>query len=271
MTGRLQSVVEVDALLTPVQPDRDAGEDTPPTDPPIDDPIPDAELPPEGFLEIRAVSPERGPASGGTEILVIGQDFNATSDVYLGGAICQDIDLVDESKIICRTPPNPAGVYDLKVADDWQLASLTGAFTYVPTVRIEQIEPSVGPTSGGMPVTVTGTGLTADSQVSIGGRLALGVELIDVRSLRMLTPPGEPGWRAVQVSNANGVERVESGFEYISPLAIDDVQPGAGHAEGGEVVELLGTGFVQSDVTSVRFGALNADFEVIDDGRLRID
>ncbi len=92
-------------------------------------------------LRIVAISPERGPSSGGTEILIVGLGFTFDSDLFLGGSLCENIDVVDDTKIICDTPPNPGGSYDVKVANEMGIASLAGGFTYFEPVVLTGIEP----------------------------------------------------------------------------------------------------------------------------------
>jgi hypothetical protein len=253
---------EPDAVETPDidRPDVPIVEDSgTPDAPPIDDP-----------MRIVAVNPERGPTSGGTEILVIGLSFTFDTDIYLGGVICENIDFVDETKIICDTPPNTAGFYDVKAINNVLEASLSGAYTYFAPVTIEAIDPDTGPTTGGMPATIFGSGLTASTQVSIGGRLALNVEVVDSTEVRLLTPPGVAGLARVQVSNENGLDAIDDGFVYYTPLEIEQVLPGAGQATGGDDVIIRGAGFSEEDILDVRFGLLSADFEVLSDDEIAV-
>lgn len=225
----------------------------------VEDQATDASETVEDGMRIIAVSPERGPSAGGTEILVIGLDFTVDSDVYLGGSLCENMDFVDDTKIICNTPPNPAGFYDLKIINDDGLATLPDAFEYFAPVLLDDIDPDRGPTSGGMPATVTGSGFTANTQVSIGGQVGLGIEVISDTEIRFLTPPGASGFARVQVSNENGIDAFDTGFEYYEPLEITAILPGAGPAEGGTTVVLEGQGFEDADGLEVAFGLLDAE------------
>ncbi len=217
---------------------------------------------PTDEMRIIAVSPERGTTGGGTEILVVGVAFTVDTDIFIGGALCEDIDFVDDTKIICNTPPNDAGVYDVKAGNTLDLASLDDAFTYFAPVSLDGISPDRGPTSGGMPAEVTGAGFTPDTQVSVGGRVALGVEFVDETRMRFLTPPGTSGEARVQVSNENGLAFVDDAFTYYEPVAIERILPGAGIATGGTEVVIEGAGFTRAGELDVYFGLLEADYEV---------
>jgi hypothetical protein len=183
---------------------------------------------------------------------------------------CGDIDFVDETKIICDAPANPAGVYDVKAINTVQLVSLEGGFTYFAPIEVEYMEPNRGPTMGGMPAVVYGGGFSENSQVSVGGRVALAIEVIDQEEIRFLTPPGEAGSARVQVSNENGLFAIEDGFEYYDPVTIDSVLPGAGSSEGGEEIIITGQGIIEDTDYTVQFGLLEAEYEVIEDGELLV-
>ena len=228
------------------------------------------DLPDEEAMVIVAVSPELGPEGGGTEIILIGLGFTFDTDVFLGGRLCENIDVVDETKIICDTPANPAGSYDVKVINQMDIDSLDDGFRYFAPLEVAAIEPDRGPSQGGMPVVVHGAGFSQGVQVSVGGRIGLAIEVVDSQALRLLTPPGLAGLRAVQVSGENGLSVIEEGFEYYDPVRIERVLPGAGPAAGGSVVTLQGRGFTQADDMFVRFGLLQAELEVTDSQELSV-
>ena len=226
--------------------------------------------PPLDEMRIVAVTPERGPTAGGTEILVIGIGFTVDTDIFIGGVMCENIDFVDDTKILCDTPANDAGHYDVKAANSLQLVSLDSGFSYFAPILLENISPDRGPTGGGMPTTITGSGFMPSSQVSLGGRVALGIEVIDENTIRLLTPPGDAGDANVQVSNENGLSIIEDGFDYFQPISIDRILPGAGHRDGGTEVVIQGAGFVDADgeplELTVDFGLLSAAFDITEAG-----
>ena len=236
---------------------------------PIEDSNGTPDVPQEEGMRIIAVSPERGPSSGGTEILVIGLGFTVDTDVYIGGVLCDSIDFVDETKLICFTPENPPGVYDVKALNEEEEASRAGGFTYVAPVGIDRIEPGRGPVSGGMPATLYGEGFTDVTQVSIGGRLALGIQVIDDDEIRLVTPAGQEGLATLQVSNENGLTHLQDGFEYYEPVRIDALLPAVAHEDGGAKVRIEGAGFGDGTGLTVMFGLLETtDLELTDGGDL---
>jgi len=55
-------------------------------------------------LSLREVRPAQGPLSGGTEISVVGDGFNETTTVSIGGLACLSPELKSRREISCRTP-----------------------------------------------------------------------------------------------------------------------------------------------------------------------
>ena len=84
-----------------------------------------------------AVSPNSGPTDGGTEITITGTGFYPGASVMLGGKACTNVQVVSPTKITCVTPSAPKGAVDVTVTnDDGQVATLSKAFTYIPTTKL---------------------------------------------------------------------------------------------------------------------------------------
>ncbi|MCA9563610.1 MAG: IPT/TIG domain-containing protein, partial [Myxococcales bacterium] len=216
------------------------------------------------------VSPSRGPSEGNTEILIVGIGFDVNTEIYIGGVACHNLDFVDQTKFICDTPANPAGIYDIKAVSDIEEATLENGFEYFSPVIIDDIVPERGPVAGGMPATVTGSGFTAETQVSIGGRVVLASEFVSAEEIRFLTPPGVAGDADVRISNRNGVDELFDAFSYYEPVSIDAILPGAGPSTGGYKVLIEGAGFEGASDLSVMFGLLSASFELTEEGDLSV-
>ena len=81
--------------------------------------------------EISSVSPDLGPATGGTETTVSGSFFGASGYVVFGETQAVSCASWSDTQIVCETPPHEAGVVDVTVhSDDNGDATATGAFTY---------------------------------------------------------------------------------------------------------------------------------------------
>lgn len=52
------------------------------------------------------VHPKRGPASGGTQVLISGHNFGSNPKASFGGKSCNNIKVIDDESFTCVTPPN---------------------------------------------------------------------------------------------------------------------------------------------------------------------
>ena len=65
-------------------------------------------------LEVEAVTPSRAPSSGGTEVTVVGQNFQDGLEVWIGEARAQAVVVHDEKRLSFVTPALPVGPKDLR-------------------------------------------------------------------------------------------------------------------------------------------------------------
>jgi IPT/TIG domain len=110
-----------------------------------------------------------------------------------------------------------AGVYSASfggtISGNWAMVALAfGAAA--PTVL--GVSPSSGPTAGGTPVTITGTGFLSGATVSFGGSAATSVVIVSSTVITCLTPAHAAGPVTVSVTDANGTGSLADGFTYIA-------------------------------------------------------
>lgn len=86
----------------------------------------DTEAPSAGFT----LDPAEGPAAGGTEVTIEGQNFEGTTGVTFDGVAGTDLVVVDDSTLVVTTPAGAAGPADVAVTDNVGTTTETGAFTY---------------------------------------------------------------------------------------------------------------------------------------------
>jgi hypothetical protein len=223
---------------------------------------------PSGPVEIYSIDPVRGPVVGGTPVLVLGYGFTPETDILINGRRLESFDFVDEETILGRTPENAAGTWDLKVIGTGGDAVLEDAFTYFATLAITDVEPDAGPTRGGVPVTVRGTGFTDDARVSVDGQLGIDVRYVDSTRIEFVVPPGIAGLADVRVTSVNGSVLAADAFRYYEDITLEAVVPAAGSTVGGYQVDLIGAGFL-NDV-EVYFGESLAVASLIDANTLRV-
>ena len=176
---------------------------------------------------IDMIYPNRGPAAGSTEITIRGNHFHEGAVVTIGGIQVEQLDNISLLEIRLKIPPSPPGRKDVYVVNpDGQQAEKIGGFVYNPPVSITSINPNVGVTKGGTPVTIIGTEFgvrTSPPRVTIGGVVVSSVTAKSSRELLIITPETTtPGAKDVVVRNRYGEEAtLKSGFTYDDVLAVE--------------------------------------------------
>ena len=118
---------------------------------------------------VTSVSPNTGPAAGGTRVTIAGTNLSGATSVKFGAAAAT-ITSNTATQIVAVSPAG-TGTVDITVTTSAGTSSTSAAdqFTYAssgPTVT--SISPSTGPASGGTSVTITGTNLGSATSVKFG-------------------------------------------------------------------------------------------------------
>jgi hypothetical protein len=224
---------------------------------------------------ISSISPTTGSTAGGTVVTIAGSGFGSTATVKIGGVAATGVSVPNSTSITATSPAHAAGKADVVVTNsDGQSATLAQAFTYaIPGPTITSISPNTGPTSGGTPVTITGTSFQSGATVTFGARAATDVVVVSATSITARTPLG-PANEQLQVSvvvmNPDNSQATGT-FNYtVAPLSVISVSPnvvlplGAVGA-GPVVVTIFGTGFTSAVNSSVAVGGVPAtNVQIID-------
>jgi len=154
------------------------------------------------------------------------------------------------------------------------------SFTYaLPGPSINSVSPATGPTSGGTTFTISGIGFVAGATVTVGGRPAGEVNVVNATTITALSPLGPASGETplltqdVVVTNPDGTRITKTGgFTYVLPaLSISSVSPNAGLPAGGNDVTINGVGFNSAVASSVTFGGVAAtNVHVIDAVTMRV-
>ena len=192
------------------------------------------------------IAPTNGKQAGGGIGSIIGSGFLPGATVTVGGAQAADVGITS-NLITLRMPPGAEGLADVVVTNpDGQKGILRGGYTYNPFPVIEEMQPEYGgPLAGGTEVIITGSNFMQGVTVSIGNERVPRLDFFSPTELRLKTPPGEAGLKAVTVVNPDGQPAVqEDGFSYNPVPRITSVKPDAGPLEGGIEITITGTGFI---------------------------
>lgn len=212
---------------------------------------------------ITSVSPAAGVTTGGTSVTITGTNLLNLSSVSFGGTFANSGSVVDDNTVIAITNPHTAGLVDVTVASPAGSATRSNAFTYtsgVPTVT--NVSPSVGTTSGGNSVTITGTNFTGATAVTFGGVAVQGFSVDSATSITALTAGHAAGTVDVVVTTPSGSGTGTNAFTYQGAVTVTSVTPNSGPTSGGTNVTITGTNF--TGATTAVFGAgLASNFVVV--------
>jgi hypothetical protein len=132
---------------------------------------------------LSAVTPNQGPASGGTQVTLAGTLFDTGSSVLFGGVLASNVVLVTANQITCTTPPHFPALVDVNVSNtNGTSATLLNGFRYVDTAAIVSLPVTNGIYGSqiGIPLSAANvTGLLAGS-ITVTFNPAV-LSLIDVR------------------------------------------------------------------------------------------
>lgn len=142
--------------------------------------------------KVTSITPNLGPASGGTSVTITGSDFRSSMDGYgsntvsvsIGGVPATNVTVVDYYTITCTTASASPGKADVKVENpDGENAVLKDGFTFISTPAIsevvvlnannEETDSQSISIEGGQTLKITGTGFMAGCKVVFAPEIAL--------------------------------------------------------------------------------------------------
>ncbi|KAL1020687.1 hypothetical protein UPYG_G00003360 [Umbra pygmaea] len=145
---------------------------------------------------VQALSPSRGPESGGTKVTIMGQNLGAGSSVTVlfGNQTCEFFGRT-MTEIVCYSAPSLTGVgsVQISVAVDRALVRESLTFDYIEDPTVQRIDPEWSIASGHTPLMVTGTNLDVVQEprirVKYGGRESVNVcKVLNSTSMSCFAP-----------------------------------------------------------------------------------
>ena len=121
---------------------------------------------------VTSISPNSGPAAGGTVVIIMGTNFTAGATVKFGNTAVNPVNVsfVGTGEIAVLSSPAGTGTVDITVttAGGTSATSAVDQFTYLALPTVTGISPSTGSGAGGTSVTITGTNFTGATSVNFG-------------------------------------------------------------------------------------------------------
>jgi hypothetical protein len=119
----------------------------------------------------------------------------------------------------------------------------------------------LGSTAGGTIVTITGTNFTGATSVTINGKAATPIKVVDNTTITCKAPDNLiAGPVDVIITTGGGPSDAFSSYTYVTPAVITSISPTSGTKAGGTSVTITGTNFTGASV--VLFG-LNSATNII--------
>lgn len=217
---------------------------------------------------ITLVTPPGGSTAGGGTVTLTGSWFNGATQVRLDAVPLAAFTVVSNSQITFTAPAKTAGTYNIFVVTPIGVNAKSPQSTYVytapPVATITNVSPNSGPTTGGTPVTVTGTnfvngGTTLNFGATPGTSPSCTTTVCTVTS-----PSGSGGTVDITAVTASGTSTTSplDQFTYTTPTPfVTSVVPNRGGTLGGVnctftpacSLTVNGSGF--TGATSIAFGA----------------
>ena len=137
------------------------------------------------------VSPNTGPATGGTTVIITGTNFFAVTAVNFGGNPAASYSVNSPTQITASSPAG-TGTVDVRVTAGGGTSGTSPAdqFTYVPAPTVTGVNPNTGPPAGGTSVIITGDNFTNATAVRFGGTAAGSFSVISANQITATSPAG---------------------------------------------------------------------------------
>ncbi len=211
-----------------------------PPPPPTFDPV-------AGF-EVVEIIPDVGIPKGFDLVEIHGGGFREDSRVFFGGSEAVQVTVASAGVLYVLTPPHSPGLVAVRVVNiDGTTAELSPGFAYTDPVALTAITPSEGPSQGGMPVQLTGRGLSLATAVLVGGREVVSLQVLDDTSaLAVLPGRSRAGLVDLHLVTPFGTAELPKAYRYLDDLSLAGLSPLAGPAAGGGTLTLVGRGLANA-------------------------
>ena len=214
---------------------------------------------------VTLVLPPTGPASGGTQVAVVGLGFTSVQYVLFGST--RAAFTVEGRRNISATAPAGTGTVPVTVVTLGGTSPLSGSdqFAYIPAPTITHVSQIGGPTAGGNSVTITGAAFSDATGVSFGGISAVPYTVISGSQI-IATAPAGTGTVTVTVTTPAGtsVPNDADSYTYFNQPTLTTLSESSGVK--GTAITITGTAF--TGTTSVVFGGTAAVYSILSDTQI---
>ncbi len=226
---------------------------------PAGDSVPDAN---SAFLfggaTVTSITPDAGPAAGGTVVAITGTEFTSDSTVSFGNTPAASVTYISPTSMLATAPALSTGSFDVTVTNDIATSPTSLADLFAAGApAVTSITPDGGPGAGGNTVTVTGSGFVPDATVDFGTAPGSDVNVVSGTKLTVTAPAYVNVAVNVTVANSDGTSADVPAdvYTYGAPT-VNSINPSSGPLSGGTSVTVTGTNFTPD--STVTFGLESA-------------
>ncbi len=168
---------------------------------------------------IDAVEPERGPTTGGTEVVLSG-DFPSDAEVFFGGIPAVILER-SSTTLRVRTPAGSPGAVPVRVSGAVELLLESGFVYEAPGgPALYAVHPTTGAIAGNTLLRVFGAGFTPDAVLKFANKALPNLEVISPTELRVRTiPADEPTTVDVKLDQGDDQLVLGDAFAYFDPAS----------------------------------------------------
>ena len=207
---------------------------------------------------VNGVTPNHGPAAGGTPVVISGRGLTGATAVDFGSTPAASFTVVSDTQVDAVSPSG-SGVVDVSVTTPSGTSPANpphDVFSFV-TPFVGGVTPDHGPAAGGTTVVISGHGLLGATAVAFGSTPAASFTVVSNTQVDAVTPAGS-GVVDVRVTTPSGESPVNpphDAFSFVTPF-VGGVTPNHGPTTGGTSVKITGHGLLGA--TAVDFGSTPA-------------
>ncbi len=155
--------------------------------------------------EITSISPNHGPATGGTSVDIYGSEFaNGGTSVSFGATPAASVTWFDSTHIRAVSPAHDSGVVHITATTGAGTSNTSSSDEYTYNPVLFSVSPPNGPAEGGQSVTILGAGLNGATAVSFGGTPAASFTVVNSGRIDAVTPAHAGGTVLLTVTTSGG-------------------------------------------------------------------
>ncbi len=227
-----------------------------------------------GAPVVSSIAPTTGPSSGGTNVLIRGEDLSGVSTVYFGTTAVNLKKASRSAASVKVKSPAGSGVVDVTVESSagHSEAAPADEFSYAPVPpTVTKVSPASGRAAQQRPVHIAGTNFIGATEVHFG-TISVPFKVEKATKISTQAPIATVlGPVDVTVTTPQGTSELSPHdlFTFDSELPRAESSSREGPAGGGAIVKVSGEGLLEA--SAVHFGnAAGEVLEVINDAEIRV-